>query len=212
MALHCIILLLTSVIFSKALALKCYGCVPDPSNLTCTDGQIVCQSQCSTMTMTVAVGNFRQSTSMKACGDPFSCVNGSINYGQSRISVNTQCCNTNLCNIKDAPELPRSPPNGKSCYSCDQTNCFKVLPCEGDENQCFTFTVEVNGKNDTQKGCSSKLFCGSFGSRALTRGRSGGYFDMKCCEGNLCNRAQNMRVFFFPLVSLIFLYFSSKIL
>ncbi|XP_057196734.1 urokinase plasminogen activator surface receptor [Triplophysa rosa] len=208
MALQCTILLLISVFFSKALALRCFVCIPDLSTGTCTQSFITCQSPCNSMTTTVYVGVLDQSQSQKICGDPSSCVTGSINYGLSRVTLNSQCCSTDLCNYNNAPVLPRRPPNGRICFTCDDTGCSKMLPCEGEETQCFTVRVDRNGKKEIQKGCSSQLFCGSSAAHANVS-RLLGSNDMKCCEGNLCNSsgAKSIQGFFFSLIPLIFLLF-----
>ncbi|XP_056619229.1 urokinase plasminogen activator surface receptor-like [Triplophysa dalaica] len=178
----------------------------DPSNGPCTDSVNTCQFQCGSMTTTVYGGGFKQSHVTKTCADPYSCITGSMNFGLSKVTINSQCCSTDLCNSNNAPELPRRSPNGKACFTCDvMGDCSKILPCEGDENQCFTLKVELNGRSETQKGCSSQLFCGSYAARANVSRLSGGN-DLKCCGGNLCNSAQSMKGFFFPLISVIFLF------
>ncbi|XP_056619174.1 urokinase plasminogen activator surface receptor-like [Triplophysa dalaica] len=206
MALQCTILLLISVFLPKALALTCNGCIPDLSTGTCTQTPITCQSLCSSMTTTVYVGGLDQSQSQKICGDPSSCVTGSINYGLTRVTLNSECCRTNYCNINNAAVLPRRPPNGRICFTCDDNGCSKMLPCEGEETQCFTVRVDRNGKKETQKGCSSQFFCGS---SAANVSQILGSNEMKCCEGNLCNTngAKGVQGFFFSLIPLIFLLF-----
>ncbi|XP_056619220.1 urokinase plasminogen activator surface receptor-like [Triplophysa dalaica] len=209
MALQCSIVLLICVFFTKALALDCYGCYLDSETGICTTYTKACESECSSMTTTAYAGEIKHSQIQKSCGGPSACLTGSINYGPSRVTINSQCCKTHLCNSQDAPDLPRKPSNGKTCFTCDDSTCSKILHCEGDENHCFTVTAEANGKQITLGGCSSNLFCGNYPSRlndSRIFGRSISY-NMKCCEGNLCNSAQSMSGFFFPLISLIFLLF-----
>lgn len=43
------------------------------------------------------------SSSAKTCADPVSCVTGSMNSGQSKVTLNSQCCNIDLCNTANAP-------------------------------------------------------------------------------------------------------------
>uniref|UniRef100_A0A8C2FM68 UPAR/Ly6 domain-containing protein n=1 Tax=Cyprinus carpio TaxID=7962 RepID=A0A8C2FM68_CYPCA len=201
MALHITLLLITAF-FSKALAIRCYGCIPDSAG-ACTTNWITCPSRCGAITTTVYVDSKKMvSSNAKTCGDPVSCVNGSMNSGQSKVTFNSQCCNTDLCNNVYAPELPVKPLNGKKCFTCNATaDCTCTMACEGDETQCFITTAEVDGKKVTTKGCSSKLFCGN-GTQALgLRVQSYGFgANMTCCEGNLCNGAQSLRVYFLMLV------------
>ncbi|XP_051999341.1 urokinase plasminogen activator surface receptor-like [Xyrauchen texanus] len=196
-------LIFFSALFSKALTLTCYTCIPDISG-KCTQTQTTCQSRCGSLTTTVYLnGTKLNSSRMKTCADPISCINGSMNYGSGRVTFNTQCCSVDLCNSNFAPDLSQQPLNGKKCYTCADKNCSKTLPCEGTEDQCFTSTVVIDGNKVIQKGCSSKFFCGNNASRTL--GRSDGY-DMRCCDGNLCNSGQSMSVFFLLLVPLLFLH------
>uniref|UniRef100_A0A672QTL1 UPAR/Ly6 domain-containing protein n=1 Tax=Sinocyclocheilus grahami TaxID=75366 RepID=A0A672QTL1_SINGR len=201
MALH-ITLLLTTAFFSKALTLRCYGCIPDSAR-ACTQNVIACPSRCGSITTTVYVdGKKVESSTAKTCADPVSCVTGSMNSGQSKVTLNSQCCNNiDLCNnVK--------PLNGKKCFTCNATaDCRRTMACEGDETQCFITTAEVDGKKVTSKGCSSKLLCGN-GTLALGFPvQSYGFgAHMKCCEGNLCNGAQRLRVYFLMLVPLLSLF------
>ncbi|RXN10246.1 urokinase plasminogen activator surface receptor-like protein [Labeo rohita] len=128
-----------------------------------------------------------------------------MNSGQSKVTLNSQCCTTDSCNSVNAPDLPQKPLNGKKCFTCNATtDCTRTLACEGDETQCFVTTADVDGKKVTTKGCSSKLLCGN-GTLALglpVQSYGFGTY-MKCCEGNLCNGAQSLRVFFLMLVPLL---------
>ncbi len=45
------------------------------------------------------------SSAAKTCADPVSCVTGSINSGQSKVTLNSQCCNIDLCNTVNAPGI-----------------------------------------------------------------------------------------------------------
>ncbi|XP_058602609.1 urokinase plasminogen activator surface receptor [Onychostoma macrolepis] len=148
------------------------------------------------------------SSTTKTCADPVSCVTGSMNSGQSKVTLNSQCCNIDLCNNVNAPDLPLKPFNGKKCFTCNATtDCTRTMACEGDETQCFITTAEVNGKKVTMKGCSSKLLCGN-GTLALGLPvQSYGFgANVKCCDGNLCNGAQSLRVYFLMLVPLLSLF------
>lgn len=69
-------------------------------------------------------------------------------------------------------------------------------------------SVDISGKKVTMKGCSSKLFCGINATQSLGLPVQGYGFgvSMKCCEGNLCNAAQSLRVYFGMLVPLLSLF------
>lgn len=41
--------------------------------------------------------------STRTCADPYLCVNGSMNSGQSKVTFNSQCCNTEFCNTLNVP-------------------------------------------------------------------------------------------------------------
>ncbi|KAK7157681.1 hypothetical protein R3I93_009004 [Phoxinus phoxinus] len=190
----------------SALTLRCNGC-PVLSG-TCPQSLITCPSRCGSKTTTVyAYGRKLSNSSMKICGDSYVCVNGSMNSGQSKVTISSQCCNADLCNSQNAPDLPQQSLNGKTCFSCNGMYCSNSLACEGDETQCFITTVDIGGKNVTMKGCSSKLFCGLNATQYLGLPLPGPGFGfgvyVKCCEGNLCNAAQSLRVYFVMLVPLL---------
>ncbi len=45
-----------------------------------------------------------ESSTAKTCTDPVSCVAGSMNSGQRKVTLNSQCCNNiDLCNSVNAP-------------------------------------------------------------------------------------------------------------
>ncbi|XP_067305557.1 urokinase plasminogen activator surface receptor [Pseudorasbora parva] len=206
MALH-ITLLLTCVFFSKALTMKCYTCTGPPG--TCTVALATCPYRCGATATNIYTDGKKLDSYMKTCADPVLCVNGSMNSGQTKVTFNTQCCNNaDYCNSENAPDLPKQPLNGKRCYTCNDTDCSKTLACEGDETQCFVTTVDLIVKKVTMKGCSSKLFCGTNGTQPLGLPVKlyGTAVNMKCCEGNLCNTAQSLRVYFVMLVPLLSLF------
>ncbi|XP_059423159.1 uncharacterized protein LOC132157919 [Carassius carassius] len=198
MALH-ITLLLTTALFSK-----------DSTGTCKSNGVIItCPSRCGSITTTVySDGKLVKSSAARTCTDPVSCVTGSMNSEKSKVTLNSQCCDTYNCNFGNAPDLPVKPLNGKKCFTCNATaDCTNTMACEGDETRCFITTADVNGKNVTTKGCSSTLFCGN-GTLALglpVQSYGFGAY-MKCCEGNLCNGAQSLRVYFLMLVPLLSLF------
>ncbi|KAJ8287656.1 hypothetical protein COCON_G00003150 [Conger conger] len=105
-----------------------------------------------------------------------------FNTGISMTTVDTQCCESNLCNNQEPPALPESSTNGKKCFTCAASgDCTSTLECKGSEDRCFMFTVPAVGK---VKGCASQSFC----SGSLIA-QLGAIVDLNCCEGNLCNNA-----------------------
>uniref|UniRef100_A0A673J741 UPAR/Ly6 domain-containing protein n=1 Tax=Sinocyclocheilus rhinocerous TaxID=307959 RepID=A0A673J741_9TELE len=193
-------------LFFSALTLKCYGCLPDSAE-ACTQ-TLTCPSHCGVLSLVFVDGKKVGSSTTKTCADPASCVTGSMNSGQSKVTLNSQCCTTDYCNNVNAPDLPQKPLNVKKCFTCNATtDCTRTLACEGDETQCFITTAEVDGKKVTTKVCSSKLLCGN-GTLALGLPVQpygfGAY--MKCCKGNLCNGAQSLSVYFLMLVPLLSLF------
>uniref|UniRef100_A0A672JYU3 Snake toxin/toxin-like domain-containing protein n=1 Tax=Sinocyclocheilus grahami TaxID=75366 RepID=A0A672JYU3_SINGR len=113
---------------------------------------------------------------VKRCAPAGDCVSGFINLGS--IKMSSSCCNTDLCNDKDAPD-PSNVPNGKRCYHCDGHNCSSILHCAGSEDRCFTAT----GMLLLAKGCVSKSVCNATELFSPLR--------ISCCEGNMCNGAQS---------------------
>uniref|UniRef100_A0A3B3I2G3 UPAR/Ly6 domain-containing protein n=1 Tax=Oryzias latipes TaxID=8090 RepID=A0A3B3I2G3_ORYLA len=122
---------------------------------------------------------------VKSCALPEECGEASVNFGLSKTWINTQCCNSNLCNTQSVPDSSNTTPNGRHCFTCDGSTCDKTLACEGNEDHCVTGTVDAGGTTTTVKGCISELMCSasnSFPSRLLGT-------KVSCCKGNLCNSA-----------------------
>ncbi len=53
---------------------------------------------------------------MKNCSETHQCVTASANFGITKIVINNQCCNTNLCNTQTEPGKFNT---GPSILSCD---------------------------------------------------------------------------------------------
>ncbi|KAF5885577.1 urokinase plasminogen activator surface receptor-like, partial [Clarias magur] len=77
---------------------------------------------------------------IQTCGAPDLCVNGSLNMGTVKVTTNTKCCSTDLCNTQKLPELPQQPPNGRSCYTCSDSSCSGTVSCTGNETRCINAT------------------------------------------------------------------------
>ncbi|KAI4891495.1 hypothetical protein NFI96_018193, partial [Prochilodus magdalenae] len=132
-------LALICVLFPQALAVKCYRCIQDASG-ACTNTQVICPDRCGSATSRTVVGGYQQQVSVKDCAAAVECVSGTLNMAAGKTSLNTKCCNTDLCNNQIPPALPFGPQNGRKCYTCSNNDCTKTLNCEGDEDRCFSAT------------------------------------------------------------------------
>ncbi|KAK2872356.1 hypothetical protein QQF64_018046 [Cirrhinus molitorella] len=182
------------ILFATGHSFSCYECMDltgscaNQNVKTCPSGS----SKCMSLTTVTQVGDISAKVKTKLCAAD--CASGSMNLGMGRTSF--LCCNTDRCNIQDAPD-PSNVPNGKKCYSCDEKSCSNILSCSGSEDRCFTATGGFGGQS-TVKGCVSKSICDSQASVKDVQGAS-------CCEGNLCNSAQSVtQSFLFLCCSLLF--------
>ncbi|XP_076016883.1 urokinase plasminogen activator surface receptor-like [Genypterus blacodes] len=190
-----------SLLLSGAYSLDCHECIPGAAG-TCTDKTITCPTgtQCGAYRVITLKGNSKTSDIQgKACVTADVCVTGSANFGVLRAMYTSKCCNTKLCNTDPAPEVAKTIPNGKKCYSCTTNKCNTTQPCEGEEDHCITSTVMEAGKNTTAKGCATKSVCtGKIAAKLGTE-------DVNCCQGNFCNSASsiavNLLLLLLPLLS-----------
>ncbi|XP_073681317.1 urokinase plasminogen activator surface receptor-like [Garra rufa] len=149
-------------------------------------------SKCMSSSTTAQAGDITATAKVKDCAAD--CVSGSMNFGILKNSI--ACCNTDQCNILDAPDASNVP-NGKTCYSCDGQSCLKILSCAGSEDRCIKATGNFGGQSVVLKGCVSKSICDATTSVSDVQGVS-------CCEGNLCNGAKSVtQSFLFLCCSLI---------
>ncbi|KAG7242186.1 hypothetical protein INR49_024232, partial [Caranx melampygus] len=126
---------------------------------------------------------------MKGCAVAEQCLQGSVNFGVTRVTHASKCCTTDLCNTMNVAAYSRNSPNGKKCYYCDQNKCTAPLECMGDEDRCFSLSGSQGGVSVNMKGCVTKNMCGQSSSMAGTSGA-----EFACCEGDLCNSANSIRV------------------
>ncbi|XP_016364965.1 urokinase plasminogen activator surface receptor-like [Sinocyclocheilus rhinocerous] len=150
-------------------------------------------SKCMSSTAVTQIGEISSQVSIKNCA--VDCQNGSMNFGFVKTSYS--CCDTDLCNAKDAPDLSSIVPNGKTCYSCDGHSCLNITSCSGIEDRCIKATESFGGQSTVVKGCVSKSICDATTSVSSVNGIS-------CCSGNLCNGAQSVtQSFLFLCCSLL---------
>ncbi|XP_056302519.1 urokinase plasminogen activator surface receptor-like [Danio aesculapii] len=152
-------------------------------------------SHCESVTMVTDVGGFTSKTLAKDCAA--GCATGSMNLGV--LMMSSECCNSDRCNVNDAPDPSTGVPNGKTCYTCDEKSCSNVLKCSGTEDRCITAKVTSEGQTTVVKGCASKSICDATSVSRVQR--------ISCCSGNLCNGAksvtQSFLILCFPLIAFI---------
>uniref|UniRef100_A0A3B1KAW7 Snake toxin/toxin-like domain-containing protein n=1 Tax=Astyanax mexicanus TaxID=7994 RepID=A0A3B1KAW7_ASTMX len=225
-------LMLICLLFPEVQGLKCYECIPELSE-PCTQTVVDCPDQCASSTTSSYNGKTDSSTKlikcfmclyftkscavftgeeedeedeqMKKCATSPECVSGSMNLGAMKISVNTKCCSTDLCNSQSVPALPRGSPNGRKCYTCDNNDCTGIVDCEGDEDHCVNIKSSAGNVMVTLKAVSAKVCVMEVRGACSTAGVSE---SVNCCQGNLCNGAESVNLSLFllilgPLVSFI---------
>ncbi|XP_016382025.1 prostate stem cell antigen-like [Sinocyclocheilus rhinocerous] len=182
------------VLFTAGHSFSCYECMgltgscADQKVKTCPSGT----SKCMSLTTAVQAGGISAKVKVKDCAAD--CASGSMNIGIGKTSL--ACCNTDQCNVQDAPD-PSNVPNGKTCYYCDGQSCLNTVSCSGSEDRCFKATGSSGGQSVVVKGCLSKSSCDAATSVGDVQGAS-------CCEGNLCNGAQSVtQSFLFLCCSLL---------
>ncbi|XP_058614683.1 urokinase plasminogen activator surface receptor-like [Onychostoma macrolepis] len=182
------------VLFTAGHSFSCYECVgltgscADQKLKTCPSGS----SKCMSLTTVAQAGGVTAKVQVKSCAPD--CVNGYMNFGTAKTSL--ACCNTDQCNVQDAPDPPHAS-NGKTCYSCDGQSCSNVMSCSGNENRCIKATASYGGQSLVVKGCASQSICDA--TVSVPNADS-----ISCCEGNLCNGAQSVsQSFLFLCCSLL---------
>ncbi|XP_053339385.1 phospholipase A2 inhibitor NAI-like [Clarias gariepinus] len=182
-------LLLTCMLFSKALSLTCQKCIPVLG--ICTSEQVTCSDQCLTSSTSVYMSGTKLTDNIiQSCGTSEKCVSGSLNLGAIEVTTSTQCCNTNLCNTRTPPKLSEQSPNGGVCYTCGLIGCSGLVSCKGDEDRCITASVQQLGITVSMKGCASESLCVAAASSSIP-GISA--TNVKCCKGSLCNGAGSFK-------------------
>ncbi|XP_030606617.1 phospholipase A2 inhibitor and Ly6/PLAUR domain-containing protein-like isoform X2 [Archocentrus centrarchus] len=201
-----LVLILGTVLLSKACALTCYQCIPSISGSCTQTTQCPSNTQCGSLRLTAFVGGSQVSDfQLKNCSTAELCINGSVNFGTAEYVATSSCCSSDLCNSQDAPVASLSSPNGKTCFTCDGQVCNNTLNCKGNQDYCISanFTAAAGV---TLKGCASKEICASIQATQIP-GLGGA--EISCCKGNLCNSASSsttgILLLVAPLISLIWI-------
>ncbi|KAL7859156.1 hypothetical protein SRHO_G00143030 [Serrasalmus rhombeus] len=153
--------------------------------------QTVCSDRCGSQTILMSVDGTQVVSSAKACAVASQCANGSLNLGDVKMTVHTQCCTTDRCNSQIPAALPFGSPNGKTCYTCVNNDCRGTVSCEGDQDHCVSTTVTAGNTQVTAKGCVSRSLCTVDSSSMKAAGVTG---SVSCCEGDLCNTAEGVKL------------------
>ncbi|KAJ8388856.1 hypothetical protein AAFF_G00126120 [Aldrovandia affinis] len=185
---------LACALFSRAYPLDCFTCasIGAVSCLPSTNQTCATNQTCISGTAVNFLGSTSTQSSFKACATPDRCNSGSFSFGSARVTVNTECCDTDLCNNQSIPVLAENLPNGRQCFTCEPGNCtgtHEPLACRGPEDRCFTFPFTIGNVTSTLKGCASQSLC----SVAMILNTPALGLDIVCCEGNLCNNALHVR-------------------
>ncbi|XP_059381447.1 urokinase plasminogen activator surface receptor-like isoform X2 [Carassius carassius] len=169
------------VLFTAGHSLSCYQCRNDTGS--CADlGNITCPSGYSKCMNVTTVSQFG-ATKVNGRYCAGYCTSGSMNYGSVQVSYS--CCDTDLCNVPDAPDPSTNTPNGKKCYYCAGLNCSNTVNCSGSEDHCISMAVNSN-ESQLLKGCVSKSIC-DYANIPFSS-----VHGISCCEGDLCNDFYNV--------------------
>ncbi|XP_072316886.1 urokinase plasminogen activator surface receptor-like isoform X2 [Eucyclogobius newberryi] len=199
---HLRLLIIGLVLFPLAHTLKCHRCIEGFS--ACPEMQCPAEkNQCGTIRLITYNGNSMISDfKSKSCAATQDCLQGSLNVGVSKFILTSECCSSDLCNNKNAPEPPKTKPNGKKCYRCDgNEDCRGTVNCEGDENQCIKVSVTAGGITQTLKGCATRNIC------SATWSIPGVNSKINCCEGNYCNGVNGVRASLLVLATMLMSHF-----
>uniref|UniRef100_A0A8C2GMI2 Lymphocyte antigen 6 family member M4 n=1 Tax=Cyprinus carpio TaxID=7962 RepID=A0A8C2GMI2_CYPCA len=189
------------IFFTAGHSLNCYECV----GFSCADQNVkACPetNKCYSSTTVTQYGDTTTKAKIKGCLPSYACISGYTNFSTPNMSF--FCCDTDLCNARDAPDPSVESsstnfgiPNGKKCFYCDLQSCSKIRDCSGSEDHCFTATTNFGSQSFAAKGCISKQACDA--SALLPSGQG-----ITCCGGNLCNSVQSItQSFLFLCCSLL---------
>ncbi|NP_001373337.1 neuromast-expressed gpi-anchored lymphocyte antigen 6 precursor [Danio rerio] len=187
-----VLFIFTCTLFYKVSSLTCYQCIPETS-IKCTETTVDCPvGQCGTMKTTSYLGNNAISDMiMKNCSATQECVTASVNFGVTKIIINNECCNTDLCNKQIKQESQNRIPNGMHCYTCKGEDCLSTLPCADGEDHCVKATVISEGQMMTMRGCATRSFCRGDLSSQISQNNTAAV-GLTCCKGHLCNSSKTL--------------------
>ncbi|XP_062280858.1 uncharacterized protein LOC133985279 [Scomber scombrus] len=170
-----------------------------------------------TLSSTVTVHGHLHQTTGRSCVTPPPNIQGkhtfSYDLGFETMVASLHMCNTDGCNNHTIPYPDVQKKNNLQCFICDDRSSAeckkKTLQCEGNEDRCFSGTVEFNdGEKVHTFGCVSGYLCEHFSDLKLLPDNSKFIHPPKCCKGSFCNSAWsvklNVMTLLFGLTTLIF--------
>uniref|UniRef100_A0AAY4BY19 UPAR/Ly6 domain-containing protein n=1 Tax=Denticeps clupeoides TaxID=299321 RepID=A0AAY4BY19_9TELE len=172
-------ILLICALYSTAQGLTCNQCKTLTPNGMCSSTSVPCTGVCGNVVLTTFLGSETINLNARDCLPPDECQNGSINFGLTRVVMTTTCCSTDLCNSGTSLN---SLPNGRSCFTCNGTDCTSTVNCIGNENHCI-----FSSPTGIAKGCASQSVCNQDNMVSKL-----GFVNISCCGGILCNGASSI--------------------
>ncbi|XP_051776742.1 phospholipase A2 inhibitor and Ly6/PLAUR domain-containing protein-like [Erpetoichthys calabaricus] len=137
--------------------------------------------------------------SYQTCGSPSSCEeNISLNFGITQTTVNSQCCDKDLCNTEFPKVSSNDTVNGLEC--CQDEHCSEKIQCVGNEKVCLKMQSSAAGIHSEMRGCATSNLCAvqSYQVPGVVQGT------LYCCSKSLCNSAKlisvNILVLLLPLL------------
>ncbi|XP_066574046.1 phospholipase A2 inhibitor and Ly6/PLAUR domain-containing protein-like isoform X2 [Amia ocellicauda] len=180
-------------LLSPVWALMCYDCmdhedISSCQSLKCTSSNMQCFSGGTFITSEEGknTSEYHLCVPQRDCTGPVS-----VNFGAKRISVNSSCCSTDMCNNATLSAEPGTMnPNGLECFGClGSSHCAsETVKCLGSEDRCFKLTSAGQNMTEIYRGCMSSRACEASGFLIFGLELNS---SLSCCMGKLCNSARH---------------------